>query len=102
MTKYLELRKTYIRNIIYLQIIYPIFEMLFIPYRSTQESRALLLWWKTLQLMLRQIRYVGKVVAVVPHLTEMAQSLCRFGEDKASEGLLGVIGLGKKSIYSIQ
>ena len=68
----------------------------------TQEGKALLLWWKTLQLLQRQVRYVGKVVAIVPHITELAQTLCRFGEDKATDGLLGAIGLGKKSVYSLQ
>ena len=68
----------------------------------THEGKALLLWWKTLQLLQRQVRYVGKVVAMVPHITELAQTFCRFGEDKATDGLLGAIGLGKKSVYSLQ
>ena len=49
----------------------------------THEGKALLLWWKTLQLLQRQVRYVGKVVAMMPHITELAQTFCRLGEDKA-------------------
>ena len=37
---------------------------------------------------------------LVPHLASFSALLLRFGEDKASEGLLGVLGLGKKSPYS--
>ena len=51
-----------------------------------------------------QVRYVGKVVAMVPHLTELTQTLeiCHFRENKATDGLLGAFGLGKKSVYSLQ
>ena len=52
--------------------------------------------------MERQIRYSGKIVLLVPFITELTQTFCRLGEDKASDGLLGAIGLGKRSIYSLK
>ena len=70
--------------------------------RPTQEAEVFLVWDKAISLLLRQIQYGTSTSEVVPHLTAMASCLVRLGEDKASEGLLGVIGLGKKSSYSYQ
>ena len=39
---------------------------------------------------------------VVPYFSSLATVLSRSGEDKATEGILGVIGLGKKSQHSYQ
>ena len=69
-------------------------------HRPTQEAKVFLLWEKAISLLLRQVRYGGLYLEVVPHLTALAACLTRFGEDKASDGILGVIGLGKKSNYS--
>jgi hypothetical protein len=70
--------------------------------RADQEAEVFLVWEKTISLLLRQIKFGANAANVVPHLTAMATSLVRFGEDKASDGILGVIGLGKKSTYSCQ
>ena len=77
----------------------------FSPYisaRANQEAKIFLLWEKAIFLLLRQVRYGGNFAGIVPHLTTLAASMARFGEDKATEGILGVIGLGKKSSYSHQ
>jgi len=72
------------------------------PIRPSQEAKLFLVWEKVLNLLLRQVRYRGNFSEVVPHLTSLATGMTRFGEDKATEGILGVIGLGKKSCYSHQ
>ena len=61
-----------------------------------------LLWEKALGLLMRQVRYSGKFSDLIPHFTTLANSMARFSEDKATEGILGAIGLGKKSCYSHQ
>ena len=68
--------------------------------RPTGEAKIFLLWEKALGLLLRQVRFVGNHYELVPHFTALATSMIRFGEDKATDGLLGVIGLGKKTCYS--
>jgi hypothetical protein len=70
--------------------------------KASQEAEVFLIWEKAITLLLRQVRFGTDSLEVVPHLTAMATCLTRLGEDKASEGLLGVIGLGKKSSYSYQ
>lgn len=60
------------------------------------------IWEKVFNLLLRQIRYDGNTNAALNQFTSLANTLQRFGEDKATEGLLGAIGLGKKSIYSLE
>ena len=72
------------------------------PIRPSQEAKLFLVWEKVLNLLLRQVRYRGNFSEVVPHLTSLATGMTRVGEDKATEGILGVIGLGKKSCYSHQ
>ena len=69
-------------------------------HRPDAEAKLFLLWDKTIRLLLRQVRYSGNFAALVPHFASLASSMARFGEDKATEGILGVIGLGKKSLYS--
>ena len=70
--------------------------------RPSQEAKLFLIWEKMINLLLRQVRYRGNFSEVVPHLTSLATGMTRFGEDKVTEGILGVIGLGKKSCYSHQ
>ena len=70
--------------------------------RPSQEAKLFLIWEKVINLLLRQVRYRGNFSEVVPHLTSLATGMTRFGEDKVTEGILGVIGLGKKSCYSHQ
>lgn len=43
---------------------------------------------------------MGNHNELVPQFTALATSMIRFGEDKATDGILGVIGLGKKTCYS--
>ena len=59
-----------------------------------------LIWEKSLSLLVRQVNF--SVVLPTYRMSNLASLLQRFGEDKASDGLLGVIGLGKKSLYSLQ
>ena len=70
--------------------------------RASQEAEVFLIWHKALSLLLRQIQFGTCPLKIIPHLSNLASSLARFGEDKASEGILGVIGLGKKSTYSCE
>ena len=67
-----------------------------------EESRMFLIWEKALSLLVRQVKFSGSVANIPTQLSNLASLLQRFGEDKASDGLLGVIGLGKKSLYSLQ
>ncbi len=68
--------------------------------RQAEEAKLLLLWGKLFDLINRQVQFGGQLSELCPHLTTFSNLLLRFGEDKASEGLLGVLGLGKKSVYS--
>ena len=69
-------------------------------HRPTAEAKIFLLWEKALSLLLRQAHFVGNHNELVPQFTALATSMIRFGEDKATDGILGVIGLGKKTCYS--
>ena len=69
-------------------------------YRQADEAKLLLLWSKLLHLICRQVQFGGSPGELTALLSSLAGLLTRFGEDKASEGLLGVLGLGKKSLYS--
>ena len=51
---------------------------------------------------MRQVKFSDSVANIPTQLSNQASLLQRFGEDNASDGLLGVIGLGKKSLYSLQ
>ena len=66
------------------------------------EAKMFLLWDKAFGLLLRQVRYVGNFPEQVPLFSSLAASMSRYGEDKATEGLLGAIGFGKKSPYSFE
>ena len=70
--------------------------------RVDKEAHVFLIWEKAISLLLRQIQYGGSVTKVVPQFATLATTLQRYGEDKATEGLLGAIGLGRKSSYSLQ
>ena len=62
-----------------------------------------LLWHKILQLAVRQVYYgTGPLNDLAKQLSFLASSLHSLGEDKASSGLLGAIGLGKKSQLSVK
>ncbi|XP_061187011.1 ectopic P granules protein 5 homolog [Saccostrea echinata] len=64
------------------------------------ESKLLLLWFKTLELILRQLDYGCSHTTIIKMLSSLVTSLHLFGEDRASGGLLGAIGLGKRSSLS--
>lgn len=69
-------------------------------HRQTDEAKMLLLWVKLLDLTTRQLQFGANPTEVISQLNSLSSLLVRCGEDKASEGLLGVFGLGKKSPYS--
>ena len=68
--------------------------------RAENESKLLLWWCKALVLILRQIDYGRDVVSCVHLVKKIAHKIQGFGEDRAHVGLLGAIGLGKKSALS--
>lgn len=69
---------------------------------SSNEYKLLLLWEKALGLLVRQAKLQGSSSDLVNNFSTLAQMFVKIGEDKASEGFLGAIGLGKKSPYSIK
>ena len=63
----------------------------------------MLLWWeKLLELSLRQVDYGGDLTKVSQLLNQCAGAMAALGEDKVTTGILGVIGLGKKSQLDIK
>ena len=72
-------------------------------FRREFEFKLTLLWHKILQLSVRQVYYAsGPLNDLAKQLSFLASSLHSLGEDKASSGLLGAIGLGKKSQLSVK
>ena len=69
-------------------------------YRAENESKLLLWWFKALALILRQIDYGRDRRSCVALVRKIANKVQGFGEDRAHVGLLGAIGLGKKSALS--
>ncbi|XP_053378040.1 ectopic P granules protein 5 homolog isoform X2 [Mercenaria mercenaria] len=68
---------------------------------SLENESKLLLWWhKVLELILRQIDYGRDSASCVTLLKKLIHKIQGFGEDRASAGLLGAIGFGKKSMLS--
>ena len=68
---------------------------------SAASEAKLLLWWsKIVQLCLRQVDFGEAHRPVVKVLLAVIPSLVTLGEDKSSAGLLGAIGLGRKSQLS--
>ena len=66
-----------------------------------QNETKILLWWdKVLELSLRQVDFGGDLKTLAKALLNFSLSIATLGEDKASTGLLGAIGLGKKSQLS--
>lgn len=68
--------------------------------RPQNDKKLILLWMKLLELILRQISYGMPPSSVAPLLTSLTPLVFRASEDKASDGLLGILGLGKKSQLS--
>ena len=73
---------------------------LFLHYSVDNESKLLLWWNKALTLILRQVDYGRDATTCVYLMKKIAHKIHVFGEDRAHSGLLGAIGLGKKSTLS--
>ncbi|XP_046571414.1 LOW QUALITY PROTEIN: ectopic P granules protein 5 homolog [Haliotis rubra] len=70
---------------------------------GAENEGKLLLWWqKLLDLLLRQLDGAQKRVRCILALKKFLMQLNVFGEDRASSGLLGAIGFGKKSSLSLK
>lgn len=67
---------------------------------AENESKLLLWWYKALALILRQVDYGRDATSCVYLVKKIAHKIQGFGEDRAHGGLLGAIGLGKKSALS--
>jgi hypothetical protein len=64
------------------------------------EAKLFLWWVKCVELLLRQLDFGGDCAVVRQLVTKMLDTVTVQAEDKSSAGLLGVIGLGKKSVFS--
>ncbi|XP_052780180.1 ectopic P granules protein 5 homolog isoform X2 [Mya arenaria] len=64
------------------------------------ESKLLLWWYKAVDMIFRQIDCGQQKTVCVQLLRKLMSKVKVFGEDRASEGLLGAIGLGRKSQLS--
>ena len=69
-------------------------------FRPDNEAKLLLWWGKVLELTVRQVHFNADPQAVLEALLAFTPALATLGEDKASSGLWGAIGLGKKSPLS--
>ena len=75
----------------------------FLAFFSSQiEHKLLLLWSKVLELALRQRDFGGSTHDVTTLMTSFATALWTQGEDKDTSGLLGAIGLGRRSQLSLR
>ncbi|XP_076366500.1 ectopic P-granules autophagy protein 5 isoform X2 [Tachypleus tridentatus] len=66
------------------------------------EPKLLLLWDQVINLAIRQIDYGGNVKLVGRCLANFCTSLLVLGEDRSSTGILGVVGFGRKSSFSLR
>ena len=70
---------------------------------SPSNEPKLLLWLsKILELSLRQLDYGSDIPHVARLIGEVSTALASLGEDKATTGILGAIGLGRKSQLDIR
>lgn len=69
-------------------------------FSSDNECKLLLWWFKAVDMILRQIDCGRDIANCVMLLRKLTSRVKNFGEDRASAGLLGAIGLGKKSQLS--
>lgn len=53
-------------------------------------------------IILKQIDFGASHKVLIKMLNNLVTSLHQYGEDRVSTGLLGAIGLGKKSLMSLQ
>ncbi|ESO00220.1 hypothetical protein HELRODRAFT_83268, partial [Helobdella robusta] len=68
---------------------------------QSNEGKLFLFWNKILELCTRQLRNNNKSL-VTSTLVQTTGCLITLGEDKSGLGLFGVIGLGKKSNFSLR
>ena len=66
------------------------------------ESKLILLIVQFYKLLTRQVRFGTAPVELLPVISGFVATLAKFTEDKSSEGLLGAIGLGRKSELSVK
>ena len=67
---------------------------------ASSESKLVLWWFKIIELCLRQIDFGAEHRRVLKVLLAIIPALTSLGEDKSSTGLLGAIGLGRRSPLS--
>ena len=60
----------------------------------------ILLWYKILQLIVRQVNYEASLRDLSQQVDFIIPYIVHVGEDRDTTGLLGVIGLGRKSPLS--
>ncbi len=70
--------------------------------RAENEGKLLLWFGKILELTLRQLHYGGAPSMIGQTLQTFVSTLSGLGEDKSHAGLLGAIGLGRKSQLSLR
>jgi hypothetical protein len=61
---------------------------------------VILLWYKILQLFVRQVKHGGNMRDLGQQVDFLIPFIAHAGEDRDTTGLLGVIGLGRKSALS--
>ncbi|XP_006816561.1 ectopic P granules protein 5 homolog, partial [Saccoglossus kowalevskii] len=69
---------------------------------DVNEAKLLLWWSKAIELCLRQVDYGAPHQYVIRTINNLAPALHVLGEDKTSAGLLGAIGLGRRSSLSLR
>ncbi|XP_028402357.1 ectopic P granules protein 5 homolog [Dendronephthya gigantea] len=67
------------------------------PSNPDTESKIILLWYKILQLLVRQVDYEVNLRDLSQQVDFLIPYITHAGEDRDTTGLLGVIGLGRKS-----
>ena len=71
--------------------------MYFLVSDPETESKVILLWYKILQLLVRQLNYDANLRELGQQVDFLIPYIAHAGEDRDTTGLLGVIGLGRKS-----
>jgi hypothetical protein len=70
--------------------------------QNGNEAKLVLWWSKAFELILRQLDFSGDCRGCVQALLKLIPALNSLGEDRASSGLMGAIGLGRKSQLSVK
>lgn len=69
---------------------------------SDSECKLLLWWYVLVDIILKEVNFGASHKILIKMLNTLIASLHHYGEDRVSSGLLGAIGLGKKSQMSQQ